>query len=336
MARVGCMGRRSPGRSGGRAPGAPAGRGRWKMGWPGTGRPGAGRPCMPGRVAMGCPGTGGRGGACGLGGAAVYTGRGPVCGVITRREGGGGAGFVGAAATGGAGAAGSEITGVSATGSSSSTWISGWAGKGATARGGSGSDGATRGGSMGGGGVGGAAGRAGATGVAATGTGASAGAAGLATAGGGVATGSGAAGGFTAAGGTPGLGGTAAGGGVGRLRGRAGSGCCCWVMALSTSPGREIFERSNLVLISGSAGPRALRRSEGAEALFCAAKNSLTRSASSTSMELEWVFFSVTPTLGRTSRMAFDLTSSSLARSLIRIFGCIRPAIPPICPVRSS
>ena len=43
--RVGCMGRRSPGRSGGRgAPTpAPCGRGRWKIGWPGTGRPGAGR-----------------------------------------------------------------------------------------------------------------------------------------------------------------------------------------------------------------------------------------------------------------------------------------------------
>ena len=36
------MGRRSPGRNGGRLVGAP-GRGRWKIGWPGTGRPGAGR-----------------------------------------------------------------------------------------------------------------------------------------------------------------------------------------------------------------------------------------------------------------------------------------------------
>ena len=65
--RVGCIGRRSPGRSGGRDPGA-AGRGvRWKIGCPGTGRPGAGR--------IGAPG-GGTG--------ALYTGRGPVCGMIMR------------------------------------------------------------------------------------------------------------------------------------------------------------------------------------------------------------------------------------------------------------
>src|SRR5271155_1574374 len=35
-------------------------------------------------------------------------------------------------------------------------------------------------------------------------------------------------------------------------------------------------------------------------------------------MELEWVFFSVTPTSCNTSRIALLLTSSSLARSLIR------------------
>ena len=46
--RVGCMGRRSPGRRGGRLVGAP-GRGRWKIGCPGTGRPGAGRMVAPAR-----------------------------------------------------------------------------------------------------------------------------------------------------------------------------------------------------------------------------------------------------------------------------------------------
>jgi hypothetical protein len=52
-----------------------------------------------------------------------------------------------------------------------------------------------------------------------------------------------------------------------------------------------------------------------------------TRSASSSSIELEWVFFSVTPTSFSTSRIALAFTSSSLARSLIRIF--IRSVFPP-------
>src|ERR1700704_817638 len=41
-------------------------------------------------------------------------------------------------------------------------------------------------------------------------------------------------------------------------------------------------------------------------------------------MELEWVFFSVTPTAVSASRMALLFTSSSLARSLIRTL-LIRP-----------
>jgi hypothetical protein len=44
-----------------------------------------------------------------------------------------------------------------------------------------------------------------------------------------------------------------------------------------------------------------------------------TSSASCSSSELECVFFSVTPTTGRTSRIALLLTSNSRARSLIRI-----------------
>lgn len=46
---------------------------------------------------------------------------------------------------------------------------------------------------------------------------------------------------------------------------------------------------------------------------------SRTRSATASSNELEWVFFSTTPTLGNTSIMALAFTSSSLASSLIRI-----------------
>jgi hypothetical protein len=53
-----------------------------------------------------------------------------------------------------------------------------------------------------------------------------------------------------------------------------------------------------------------------------------TFSASCSSSELECVFFSVTPTSVRTSRMALLLTSSSLARSLIRIL-LIRLFVPP-------
>src|SRR5215469_14181784 len=44
-------------------------------------------------------------------------------------------------------------------------------------------------------------------------------------------------------------------------------------------------------------------------------------------MELECVFFSVTPTLNNRSRITLLLTSSSLARSLIRTFCCIPPCI---------
>jgi hypothetical protein len=84
----------------------------------------------------------------------------------------------------------------------------------------------------------------------------------------------------------------------------------------ATSPGLEMCERSILVLISGSPEREPPSRPEVAP--LCAAKCLRTRSASSASMELECVFFSVTPTAWRTSRIALLLTSSSLARSLIR------------------
>jgi len=99
--------------------------------------------------------------------------------------------------------------------------------------------------------------------------------------------------------------------------GGAGGWCCCCSLSLSsraTSPGLEILERSIFGLMS----------EEGVLSLTAepdlAAKCLRTRSASSSSRELEWVFFSVTPTSSRTSRIALLFTSSSLARSLIRIF----------------
>jgi hypothetical protein len=93
----------------------------------------------------------------------------------------------------------------------------------------------------------------------------------------------------------------------------------CCVMARSTSPGREIFDRSILVLISSS--PRA-RREVFAELGAASERRRRcfrTSSASCSSRELECVFFSVTPTVVSTSRISLLLTSSSRARSLIRI-----------------
>jgi hypothetical protein len=100
--------------------------------------------------------------------------------------------------------------------------------------------------------------------------------------------------------------------------------------AFRTSPGLEICDRSILGLNSSAAGAvaRELRPLPGSA---CSAKYLFTRSASSTSIELECVFFSVTPTLTRTSRMALLFTSSSRARSLIRIF-CMPPCFLRIVP----
>ncbi len=131
--------------------------------------------------------------------------------------------------------------------------------------------------------------------------------------------------GRAATGGGDGAAGAAARGGT-AVAGRAAATCVvCWI-AFSTSPGLEICERSNLGLIS-SAPRRPARVSlpAPAGASRCAVKCCRTFSASSASIELEWVFFSVTPREGRSSRISLLLTSSSLARSLIRTFGCIRP-----------
>src|ERR1700722_1392104 len=113
----------------------------------------------------------------------------------------------------------------------------------------------------------------------------------------------------------------AAGGRAGRGGATASFFC---VMALSTSPGREMLDRSILVLISSS--PRSGRAdlADGDAASDNPRRRTRTFSASKSSSELEWVFFSVTPTSCRTSRIALLFTSSSLARSLIRTL-LIRP-----------
>jgi hypothetical protein len=97
-----------------------------------------------------------------------------------------------------------------------------------------------------------------------------------------------------------------------------------WVKAFSTSPGREILDKSILVLNSSS--PRCAREDLATAVCPSDEERSLIRtfSASCSSRELECVFFSVTPTSSNTSRMALLLTSNSLARSLIRTL-LIRP-----------
>jgi hypothetical protein len=89
-------------------------------------------------------------------------------------------------------------------------------------------------------------------------------------------------------------------------------------------------DKSILVLISSLSGREERERAEGPEDSLPDRRRARTFSASCSSSELECVFFSVTPTSVRTSRIALLLTSSSLARSLIRIL-LIRlffPAVP--------
>jgi hypothetical protein len=97
------------------------------------------------------------------------------------------------------------------------------------------------------------------------------------------ALGAGAAGGFAAAAGFGGAG---------------GGSVVCLRIALNTSPGFEIFERSILVLMpAGSADTDALDF-EGFSSP-APAKCLRTRSARSGSSELEWLFLSLTPMVGR-------------------------------------
>ena len=133
--------------------------------------------------------------------------------------------------------------------------------------------------------------------------------------------------GFSAAGGATGACALAAGGAAGLaatgVAGRAGDCCSCslCLSSLATSPGLEILERS---IFGFTSVADALSREAEPD---LAEKCLRTFTASSSSIELEWVFFSVTPTSGKISRITLAFTSSSLARSLIRIF--IRSVFPP-------
>ncbi len=90
-------------------------------------------------------------------------------------------------------------------------------------------------------------------------------------------------------------------------------------IAFNTSPGFDTRDQSIFGL---SASPREVFAPP--PVLPPRLKCARTRSASSPSSELEWVFFSVTPTSVNTSRIALLLTSSSRAKSLIRTL-LIRP-----------
>jgi len=81
-------------------------------------------------------------------------------------------------------------------------------------------------------------------------------------------------------------------------------------IAFRASPGFEIFDRSIFFACVAAAAAFV--------ALAPPFRNARTRSASSSSIELECVFFSATPTAVRASRMDLLFTSSSRARSLIR------------------
>src|ERR1700691_4614416 len=102
-------------------------------------------------------------------------------------------------------------------------------------------------------------------------------------------------------------------------------------MALSTSPGFETRDQSIFCL-----GSLLSARAEPAPFFpLLRWKCWRTRSASSSSSELECVFFSVTPTAVKESRIALLFTSSSRARSLIRTL-LIRPFVSCPLPIRLS
>jgi hypothetical protein len=252
----------------------------------------------------------------------VYTGRGPVCGVIILlccAIGCPGTGLVEGGAAGvpcGLAATGAVAGGFCAAAGGGVTTTAGCTGGVTTTAGGAATGFSTEGGTT-------TAGEAGLTteGVT-TALLSAAGAAGLGITTAGFSADCGAAAGgaaFTAAGGA--TGGAVA---TGALAGGAGGCCCCCSLSLSslaTSPGLEILERSILGLTSVADVLSREDETDLAEKCF------RTSTASSSSIELEWVFFSVTPTSGNISKITLALTSSSLARSLIRIF--IRSLFPP-------
>jgi hypothetical protein len=116
-------------------------------------------------------------------------------------------------------------------------------------------------------------------------------------------------------------GGTVTGGRCGgRCAAAAASSLRCWI-ALRTSPGFETRDQS--IFCFGS----LLSCLDDAEPFRPPRwKYPRTRSASFSSSELEWVFFSVTPTAVKASRISLLFTSSSRAKSLIRTL-LIRPFV---------
>jgi len=248
----------------------------------------------------------------GGGAGALYTGRGPVCGMIVR----GGAGATNRGAGGAAGSAGPPIgpaigaatgadKGVAAEACRFTVVSTGAFGVGATTFGAAGGGTVNVGRGPGAGGT-----------IIRGGAGVTVGAAG------GGATVIGGAGAFAA-------GFASAAGGAGFATGAGTAGAFFCVSAFSTSPGREMFERSIFVLMP-SLSRAAVLLPEPLPSL-CFLKWARTFSASSASSELECVFFVVTPDAPRASRIALLLTSSSRARSLIRIL-LIRLYIP-LCPL---
>lgn len=280
---------------------------------------------VPGAPCIGRP-CGAMGGAT-RGGGARYTGRGPVCGVIILLcgtigwpgtglvEGAGGVGCGPAASTGGA-------TGTFGCAAGGTTTAAGACTGGVTTTAGGAAGFSTGGGTT----------TTGATGLTTGGVTttllSAAGAAGLGITTAGFSAAEGAATGVAAFTGAGGAAGAAAAAG-GRAGGAGGCCCSCSLCRSSfiTSPGLEILERSIFGLTSVADAFSREDEPDLAEKCF------RTRSASSSSIELEWVFFSITPTASMTSRIALLLTSSSLAKSLIRIF--IRSLFPPGTVTRS-
>ena len=130
-----------------------------------------------------------------------------------------------------------------------------------------------------------------------------AGATGLAAAGAGVALG---------AGGACGLGGAAAGvGGWGCVAGAEAAG-----FAATGAVGAGAATGGLAMGFGGSAGGATAGDAGSGSAVPCNWRRTL--SAISTGIELEWVFFSVTPNPGKRSMIAFALTSNSRASSLMR------------------
>jgi hypothetical protein len=88
------------------------------------------------------------------------------------------------------------------------------------------------------------------------------------------------------------------------------------------APGRSAAGsgRAGSSIASGSATATLVSNSRRAASPPPPCNRSRIINATGSSMELEWVFFSDTPSSGNISRIACDGTSSCLASSLMRIF----------------